>query len=184
MNIQSLFEPASIAVVGASTETGSVGNDIVKNLVEQKFKGAVFPVNPKATELYGIRCYPNLAAIEGEVECVVVVVPAAIVPQILREAVEKKVKAAIVISAGFGEAGNVALEQDIADIARSGDMALLGPNCLGVVNSALSMNASFARTLPKKGSVAFLSQSGALGTAVLDMMGQYGVCLLYTSRCV
>lgn len=175
MNIQSLFEPASIAVVGASTETGSVGNDIVKNLVEQKFKGTVFPVNPKATELYGIRCYPNLAAIEGEVECVIVVVPAKIVPQILREAVGKKVKAAIVISAGFGEVGNVALEQDIADIARSGDMALLGPNCLGVVNPALSMNASFARTLPKKGNVAFLSQSGALGTAVLDMMGQYGV---------
>lgn len=175
MNIQSLFEPKSIAVVGASTEVGSVGNDVVKNLVEQKFKGTVFPVNPKTSELYGARCYPNLAAIEGEVECVVVVVPAKIVPRILREAVEKKAKAAIVISAGFGEAGNVELEQEIAEIARSGSITLLGPNCLGVVNPHLSMNASFARTLPKKGNIAFLSQSGALGTAVLDMAAGIGV---------
>ena len=175
MNIQSLFEPKSIAVVGASTEVGSVGNDVVKNLIEQKFKGAVFPVNPKASELYGVQCYPNLAAIESEVECVVVVVPAKIVPQILREAVEKKAKAAIVISAGFGEAGNVELEQEIAEIARSGNITLLGPNCLGVVNPHLSMNASFARTLPKKGNIAFLSQSGALGTAVLDMAAGIGV---------
>lgn len=177
MNIQSLFEPKSIAVVGASTEVGSVGNDIVRNLVEQKYKGAIFPVNPKTNELYQLRCYPNLAAIESEVECVIVVVPAKIVPQILREAVEKKVKAAIVISAGFGEAGNVQLEQEIAEIARAGEVTLLGPNCLGVVNPHLSMNASFARTLPKKGNVAFLSQSGALGTAVLDMMGGFGIGL-------
>ena len=99
----------------------------------------------------------------------VVVVPAKIVPRILREAVEKKAKAAIVISAGFGEAGNVELEQEIAEIARSGSITLLGPNCLGVVNPHLSMNASFARTLPKKGNIAFLSQSGALGTAVVRL---------------
>lgn len=167
----------SIAVVGASTEVGSVGNDVVKNLVEQKFSGAIFPVNPKTNELYSIRCYPNLAAIEGDVECAVIVVPAKIVPQVLREAVLKKVKAAIVISAGFGEAGNADLETEIAEIARAGDVALLGPNCLGVVNPHRSMNASFARTLPKKGNVAFLSQSGALGTAVLDMMGGFGIGL-------
>lgn len=175
MNIQSLFEPKSIAVVGASTETGSVGNDIVKNLVEQKYKGEIFPVNPKTNELYGLRCYPNLAAIEREVECVIIAVPAKIVSQVLREAVEKKVKAAVVISAGFGEAGNIALEKEIAEIARAGDMALLGPNCLGVVNPHLSMNASFAKTLPKKGNVAFLSQSGALGAATLDMAGNFGI---------
>ena len=175
MNIEALFEPKSIAVVGASTEAGSVGNDIVKNLVKQGFRGEVFPVNPKTTELYGIRCYPNLAEIEGDVECVVVAVPAKIVPQILREAVEKKVKAAIVISVGFGEVGNVDLEKEIADIARLGNMTLLGPNCLGVVNPHLSMNASFARTLPKRGNVAFLSQSGALGTAALDMAAGIGI---------
>ncbi len=175
MNIQSLFEPKSIAVVGASTRIGSVGNDIVKNLVEQKYRGEIYPVNPKTESLYERRCYPNIAAIEGEIDCALVAVPAPIVPVVLREAVAKGVKSAVVISAGFHEAGNAELEAEIAEIARSGDMALLGPNCLGVVNPHLSMNASFARTLPKKGNIAFLSQSGALGTAVLDMAANIGV---------
>lgn len=175
MNIQSLFEPKSIAVVGASTRIGSVGNDIVKNLVEQKYRGEIYPVNPKTESLYERRCYPNLAAIEGEIDCALVAVPAPIVPVVLREAVAKGVKSAVVISAGFHEAGNAELEAEIAEIARSGDVALLGPNCLGVVNPHLSMNASFARTLPKKGNIAFLSQSGALGTAVLDMAANIGV---------
>lgn len=175
MNIQALFEPKSIAVVGASTREGSVGNDVVKNLVEQKYQGKVYPVNPKTERLYGLRCYPNIAAVEGAVDCVIIAVPAKIVPHVLREAAEKKVPAAIVISAGFGEAGNTELEREIADIAHAADMALLGPNCLGVVNPHLSMNASFATTLPKKGGVAFLSQSGALGTAVLDMAAALGI---------
>ncbi len=175
MNIQSLFEPKSIAVVGASTEVGSVGNDIVKNLVEQKYQGRIYPVNPKTDVLYSLRCYPNLAAIEADIECVIIAVPAKVVPQILREAVSKGVRAAMVISAGFGEVGNTELEEDIARIAREGDMALLGPNCLGVVNPHLSMNASFAKTLPKKGRVAFLSQSGALGAAALDMAAALGI---------
>lgn len=175
MNIQSLFDPKSIAVVGASTRIGSVGNDIVKNLVEQKYRGEIYPVNPKTESLYERRCYPNLAAIEGEIDCALVAVPAPIVPVVLREAVAKGVKSAVVISAGFHEAGNAELEAEIAEIACSGDMALLGPNCLGVVNPHLSMNASFARTLPKKGNIAFLSQSGALGTAVLDMAANIGV---------
>ncbi|MGB2791073.1 MAG: acetate--CoA ligase family protein [Candidatus Moraniibacteriota bacterium] len=175
MNIQSLFEPKSIAIVGASTKVGSVGNDIVKNLVEQKYQGEIYPVNPKTDSLYDRRCYPHLAAIEGEVDCAIIAVPAPIVSTVLREAVAKQVKSAVVISAGFHEAGNAELEREISDIARSGDMALLGPNCLGVVNPHLSMNASFARTLPKKGNIAFLSQSGALGTAVLDMAANIGV---------
>lgn len=175
MDIQSLFEPKSIAVVGASTKVGSVGNDIVKNLVEQKYRGDIYPVNPKTDSLYERRCYPNLSAIEDLIDCAVVAVPAPIVSVVLREAVAKGVKSAVVISAGFHEAGNAELEAEIAEIARSGDMALLGPNCLGIVNPHLSMNASFARTLPKKGNIAFLSQSGALGTAVLDMAATLGV---------
>ncbi|QQS15605.1 MAG: acetate--CoA ligase family protein [Candidatus Moraniibacteriota bacterium] len=174
MDIQSLFEPKSIAVVGASTKIGSVGNDIVKNLVEQKYRGEIYPVNPKTDVLYERRCYPDLSAIEGLVDCAVIAVPAPIVPTVLREAVAKRVKGVIVISAGFHEAGNAELEAEIAEIARAGDIALLGPNCLGVVNPHLSMNASFARTLPKKGNIAFLSQSGALGTAVLDMAATLG----------
>lgn len=175
MNLNAVFEPRSVAVVGASTEVGSVGNDIVKNLIEQKFSGNVYPVNPKTDTLYGVRCYPNLSAIEGDIDLAVVAVPAKIVPSVIREAVEKKIKGAVVISSGFREMGNGALEDEIVGIAREGDMVLIGPNCLGIVNPYLSMNASFARTLPKKGGVAFLSQSGALGTAVLDMASGFGI---------
>ncbi len=175
MNIRSLLEPKSIAVIGASTQVRSVGNDIVKNLVEQKYRGEVYPVNPKTDSLYGRRCYPNVSAIPGDIDCAVVAVPAPIVPEVLREAAARNVRSAIVISAGFHEVGNLELEREIADIARSGGMTLLGPNCLGIVNPHLSMNASFAKTLPKKGNIAFLSQSGALGTAVLDMAESIGV---------
>lgn len=175
MSIASLLEPKSIAVVGASTQAGSVGNDIVKNLVTQGFQGKVFPVNPKTSELYGVSCFPNVSSIEDDIECVVIAVPASIVPQVLREAVEKGIRAAIVVSAGFGESGHEDLEQEIASIAERGGISLLGPNCLGVVNPSLSLNASFARTLPKRGGVAFLSQSGALGTAILDAAGNYGI---------
>ncbi len=175
MNIHSLFEPKSIAVIGASTEIGSVGNDVVKNLVEQKFAGAVYPVNPKAENLHGLRCYPNIASIDADVECAVIIVPARIVPVVLREAIAKGVQGVVVISAGFREAGNAELEEEIMELAREADIALLGPNCLGIVNPHQSMNASFAKTLPEKGNVAFLSQSGALGTAILDMAHEFGI---------
>lgn len=175
MNLHALFEPASIAVVGASTELGSVGNDVVKNLVEQGYAGMVYPVNPKTDSLYNLRCFPALADIDGPIDLAVVVVPAPIVPRILREAAAKGIPAALVISAGFSEAGKEELEKELAEIARGSDMALLGPNCLGIVNPHRSMNASFAKTLPKKGNIAFLSQSGALGTAVLDMASSIGI---------
>lgn len=175
MNLNTLFAPKSIAVIGASTEVGSVGNDIVRNLVEQNFKGAVYPVNPKASELYGLPCFPSVRAIPASVELAVIAVPANIVPTVLRESGEKGVSAAIVISAGFREAGHADLEEELVRIAQEFDMALLGPNCLGVVAPPVSMNASFAKTLPKRGSVAFLSQSGALGTAILDMAATEGI---------
>lgn len=175
MNLDALFAPKSIAVIGASTEVGSVGNDIVRNLVEQGFSGAIYPVNPKANELYGLPCVPSISVLSESVELVVIAVPANIVPLVLRESGEKGASAAIVISAGFREAGHVDLEQELVDIAKEFDMALLGPNCLGVVAPPASMNASFAKTLPKRGSVAFLSQSGALGTAILDMAATEGI---------
>lgn len=175
MNLDALFSPKSIAVIGASTEVGSVGNDIVRNLVEQKFKGAVYPVNPKASELYGLPCFSSLSAVPESVDLAVIAVPASVVPLVLRESGEKGVVGAVVISAGFREAGHADLERELVNIAKEFDMALLGPNCLGVVSPPVSMNASFAKTLPKRGSVAFLSQSGALGTAILDMAATEGI---------
>lgn len=166
-----LFSPRSVALVGASTRFGTVGNDMAKNLIHGGFGGTVFPVNPKADELYGVRCYPDIAAIGETPDLVIVAVPAAAVPGVLRQSSEKGVRAAVVISAGFRETGEAgaALEREIADIASETGMAILGPNCLGFLHPSLRLNASFASRLPKPGPVGFLSQSGALMTAILDL---------------
>lgn len=175
MNFQALFYPKSIAVIGASTQAGSVGNDIVKNLVEQGFSGSVYPVNPKATELYERRCFARIADISEDVDFAVIVVPSAVVLGVVREAIEKGVQAIAVISAGFKEAGNGDAERELKDICMQNDVVLIGPNCLGVINAEISMNASFAPLLPKFGGVAFLSQSGALCASVLDFARSAGI---------
>lgn len=169
--LDTLFSPKSIAVIGASTEVGSVGNDIAKNLIEGDFKGDVFPVNPKTDTLFGVRCYPSIRDVSDTPDLAIIVVPAAVVPDVLREAGEKGVPAAIVISAGFRETGPEGgkLESEIAAIADEFGMALLGPNCLGFLHPKLNLNASFAPELPGDGSAAFFSQSGALMTAILDL---------------
>ncbi len=168
MNLHAVFAPQSIAVIGASHEVGSVGNDLVKNLATQGYAGKVFPVNPKGGELYGLAVRPNLKAIPQHVDLAVIAVPAAVVPIVLAEAGRKKIPAAVVISAGFRESGNQGAEAELVKIAKHYHITLIGPNCLGVIVPALKMNASFASVLPPAGRVAFVSQSGALGTAALD----------------
>lgn len=168
MNIESLFSPKSIAVIGASTRVGNVGNDIVKNLVTQGFAGGIYPVNPHAEELYDKKCFPGILDIPDEVELAVVVVPAVAVPDVVRGAIEKGVRAIIVISSGFREVGNEKAEEEIRVMCDDAGVALLGPNCLGVLCPKSAMNASFAVRLPRKGSIAFLSQSGALCAGILD----------------
>ncbi len=168
MKLDSIFYPKSIAIIGASTEIGHVGNDIVKNLVKQGYKGKIFPVNPKATKLYDLKCYPNISAIKSKVDLAVIVVPGGVVPAVLQEAAKKKIKGAIVISAGFKEVGNLDLEKQVKDICQKNNIALVGPNCLGVINPENKMNASFANIMPPNGNIAFISQSGALCTAILD----------------
>jgi acetyltransferase len=174
-NLDFVFKPKSIAVVGASTKEGNVGNDVVKNLVRQGFVGEVFPINPKAEELYGVKCYPSLTAVGKKMDLMVVVVPAVAVPDVLEEGGKLGIGGAVIISAGFKETGNHELEEKIKDICAKYDIAMVGPNCLGVINPELSMNASFASTLPGKGNIAFISQSGALCTAVLDRAKSMGI---------
>ncbi|MEI7749561.1 MAG: acetate--CoA ligase family protein [Candidatus Moraniibacteriota bacterium] len=172
-SLDALFSPRSIALIGASTKLGSVGNDIAKNLLHAHggFIGQVFPVNPNATELYGTRCYPDLAAIGSVPDLAIIAIPAMSVPGVLRQAADLGVAAAIIISAGFRETGTAgaALESEIAGIARETGIIVLGPNCLGFLNPKLRLNASFAPRLPRRGPVGFLSQSGALMTAILDL---------------
>ncbi len=174
MNLDKVFNPRAIAVVGASKEKNKVGNDLVKNL-KKDFKGKIYPVNPTAKNILGLKCYSSVLDIPGAVDLAVVAVPATVVPKIAQEVVQKKVGGMIVISAGFKETGNVDLENQLKKICENGDVALIGPNCLGVINSRNRMNASFSGIMPASGSVAFVSQSGALCTAVLDYARKIGI---------
>jgi acetyltransferase len=165
-----IFAPRTVAVIGATETAGSVGRTIVWNLISTPFGGTVFPVNPKHASILGIKAYPSVAAVPEAVDLAVVVTPAVTVPGIVRECVEAGVKGAIIISAGFKETGQAGaeLERQVLELARQGRMRIVGPNCLGVMNPTTGLNATFASTIARRGSVGFISQSGALCTAILD----------------
>jgi len=170
--LNAVFYPQSIAVVGASTRPGTVGNDIFRNLLYAEFNGSVFPVNPNAKAVLGVHAYASLADVPSEVDLAVLIVPATGILSVVDQAIAKGVKALVVISAGFKEIGpeGAALEAVLRDKVRAAGIPLIGPNCLGVINTdpTVSMNATFGRKMPKPGNLAFISQSGALCTSVLD----------------
>jgi acetyltransferase len=168
--LDAIFAPKSVAVIGASETPGSVGRTIVWNLISSTFGGTIYPVNPKRASILGIKAYPNLSAVPEVVDLIVVVTPAPTVPGIIKEAVDLGVKSAIIISAGFKETGpeGVELERQILEHAHRGGMRIIGPNCLGVMSPITGLNATFASTIARPGSVGFISQSGALLTAILD----------------
>ncbi len=168
--LDTIFAPKSVAVVGATENLGSVGRTILWNLISSSFGGTIYPINPKRPSVLGIRAYPSLTALPEVVDLIVVVTPAPSVPDIIKEAVDLGIKSAIVISAGFKETGpeGVELERRIMEHARRGGMRIIGPNCLGVMNPMSGLNATFATTIAQRGSVGFISQSGALCTAILD----------------
>ena len=170
--LKALFEPQSIAVVGASRRVEAVGYAIMKNLTEGGYKGKVYPVNPKATEILGIPCVPSVTDIPTVVDLAILIIPSTFVPKELEACAKKGAKAAIVISAGFREVGEegLKLEKQVKQIADQYGIAVLGPNCLGLINNdeKFSMNASFSGHIPGPGKIAFITQSGALGTALLD----------------
>lgn len=168
MSYQSLFYPKSIAIIGASRKIKTVGNDVIKNLVSQGYTGSLFLVNPKGDNLYGKTVYKTIQEIPEQIDLAIIAIPAKFVTQALIDANQKGASAAIVISAGFKEAGNTDLENEVAKICQEKNITLIGPNCLGVLNPEIKMNASFAGIMPQEGNVAFVSQSGALCTAVLD----------------
>ncbi|HYN15383.1 MAG TPA: bifunctional acetate--CoA ligase family protein/GNAT family N-acetyltransferase [Terriglobales bacterium] len=164
-----IFSPKNVAVIGATERQGSVGRTVLWNLLSSPFGGTVYPINPNRPSVLGIRAYKDIHELPEKPDLVVVTTPAPTVPSIIREAVELDVPAGIVISAGFkehGEAGQE-LERQIAEIIR-GKMRIIGPNCLGVMNPVGGLNATFASAMARPGNVAFISQSGALCTAVLD----------------
>lgn len=171
MRLDTLFSPKSIAIIGASTTVGTVGNSLTENLLKNGYAGKIYPVNPKTDILFDIPCYQNIAAIPHDIDVAIIIIPASAVPNALREAGEKGVRGAIIISSGFKETGDAGklLEDEVIAIATEYDIALLGPNCLGFLRPALGLNASFAKRMPRDGKIAFFSQSGALCTALLDL---------------
>jgi acetyltransferase len=168
--LSALFVPDSVAVIGATERTGTVGRTVLSNLIESRFRSKVYAVNPSHSQVLGLKAYKSVGDIPKQVDLAIVVTPALTVARVIGECVDGGVKAAVVISAGFRERGSEgeALEQQIRQQLRRGTMRLIGPNCLGIMNPAIGLNATFAKGTPKAGNVAFLSQSGALLTAILD----------------
>lgn len=168
--LDAIFSPRSVALVGATEKHGSVGRTILRNLIASPFGGTVYPVNTRRRNVLGIRAYPRVLDIPEPIDLAVIVTPAVAVPDIIGECVEAGVKGAIIISAGFKEVGpeGAALEKRILEQARKGRMRIIGPNCLGVMNTQSGLNATFAGAMAQPGSLGFVSQSGALCTAVLD----------------
>lgn len=168
-----VFRPRSVAVIGASTDPNALGRQLLENILNYQFRGRVYPVNPKVRELAGLRCFPSVGDIPDPVDLAVIVVPRARVLGVLDECGRKGIRGAVVITAGFRETGEegARLEAEMAELARGYGMRLVGPNCMGVINTdpEVRLNATFAPTMPLPGRVAFLSQSGALGVAILNI---------------
>jgi acetate---CoA ligase (ADP-forming) len=170
--LQTIFSPRSVAVIGASAKPQSLGRAVFANLLFAGYSGCVYPVNSKAKSILGVRAYPTVMDVPDDVELAVILVPAGFVPQVLKDAGRKGCKGAIVISAGFKEIGGsgIELERHLQAVAQEYGMAVVGPNCFGVINTdpVVSLNATFSRNFPLGGKIAFISQSGAVGVAALE----------------
>lgn len=177
MSFNSFFNPQSVAIVGASRQKGKVGYEILSNMLEAGYKGKIYPVNSKAEEIEGLKCYPDLASIGEIPELVVLVIPAKVVPAVIQECAKIGTKAVVIITAGFKEVGKdgKALEDRVVQIAKQGGIRVIGPNCLGLIVPSNKLNASFGGDLPEAGGIAYLSQSGALLAAILDMANTNGI---------
>lgn len=175
--LQNFFKPESVAVVGATETTGAVGSTVFQNLVSSGFQGKVYPVNPRRPSIHGHRAYPSIAEVPEQVDLAVVVTPAGSVAGVVRECAELGIKNAVIISAGFKETGanGAQLEQEVLAEARRGGMRIIGPNCLGVMAPNSGLNATFAKGMARPGNIGFVSQSGALCTAILDWSFQANV---------
>lgn len=177
MEFESFFNPKSVAIVGASQHKGKVGYEILKSLIDGGYEGQIYPVNPKAEPIEGLRCYPDLESIGKVPDLVIIIVPAKIVPAVMKQCERVKARSVIIITAGFREVGKEGrqLEEQVIRIAKQAGIRIIGPNCLGVIVPENKLNASFGGDLPKVGYIGYLSQSGALLTAILDMANAGGI---------
>jgi len=174
-NLWAIFRPRSVAVIGASRDPSKIGSRILRNILSSGFRGAVYPVNPNASEVLGLRCYASVLDVPGPVDLAVVAVPAKLVPQVVEECGRKGVGAVAVISSGFKEVGNEELEKRVVETARKHGLRILGPNIVGVWDTRTPINYSFIDANPLPGSIAFVSQSGALMTSLLWWTRERGI---------
>ena len=174
MNLEALFKPESVVVVGASRSEGKVGHTILANLIDDGFQGKIIPVNLSSEAILGLPSVPSLKEVGQDIDLVIIALPHSLVKETVRECAKLQVKAVIVMASGFRETGTegLELEQDIVDICRRGHITLLGPNCRGLMNTENQLNASFSGRLPPTGGVSIFSQSGALSTAMLDLAAE------------
>ncbi len=170
MSLNDFFCPDSVAVIGVAREEGKVGRTIFDNIIGSGYKGKVFPVNPKASDINGYKCYPSILDIKQDIVLAIIVIPAGFISKVLEECSEKSIKYAIIISAGFKETGvkGAKREKRLIEKAKDYGIRILGPNCLGMIDASCPINASFSANMPSKGKISFISQSGALLTSVLD----------------
>ncbi len=166
-NLDTFFKPKSIAVIGASKDSRKIGHAALKNIVISEYECKIYPINPHEKEILGLKCYKKLADVPGDIDLSLISVPAKIVPQILTESVEKQVKHVIIISSGFSEVGEDTLEDKLRRIIKDTGIRVLGPNTMGYKNASDSLDASFVFGVPRKGNVALISQSGALGIGMI-----------------
>lgn len=176
-NLRNFFAPESVAVIGASRNPSKVGHVVLRNIVNGGFKGKIYPINPSTDKILGLKCYKSIIEVPSHVDLAVICVPAQIVLKVAEECGKKGVYFLTVISAGFKEAGGEGIERErkLVEICRKYGMRLLGPNCLGFIDTYTPINASFSAKMPKKGGIAFISQSGALCTAILDWSEERGI---------
>ncbi len=173
--MEKLFNPQSIAIIGASNKPEKLGHQLLQVLLKNEYKGKIYPINPDSTEIANLQCYPNIKMVDSQIDLAVIIVPAKIVPQVLKECVEKGVAYAIIISAGFAELGEEGkrIQDEIRDIIKASPIRVVGPNCLGVFNTHANFDATFAAPKLAKGNVSAIFQSGALGVALLDWADKY-----------
>ncbi|AFL66863.1 acetate--CoA ligase alpha subunit [Desulfurococcus amylolyticus] len=178
--VKELFRPRSIAVIGASRTPGKIGYIVLRNIKGYGFQGKVYPINPHADEILGYKAYPSILDVPDEVDVAIVTVPADSVPEVIEESGRKGVKVAVVITSGFSEVGNVELENKIVETARKYGMRILGPNIFGYVYTPSNINATFGPLEVARGSIALISQSGALGIALMGwtIMNEIGLSTL------
>jgi acetyl coenzyme A synthetase (ADP forming)-like protein len=178
-NLDKVFNPKSVAIIGASDVPNKIGNVLVKNFSDVRFQGAVYPVNPKHDRILGLKCYPSIRAVPGSVDCAIIATPAETVPAIVEECAEKKVGGVIILSGGFEEMGRNDLALKIAETAAKSGMPVVGPNCLGVFDPYTKMDSVFLPAYklerPRAGGIAFVTQSGAVGSTVMDLAAYYGL---------